>query len=128
MAFANTFPALPGVDVEVTREPQYKTKTFEAVSGKEVRASWRTTKRVLYTLRFNFLRSTVAAPSPLGAYSEAAVLDFFLDGCKGSFDQFTWAAPVDGSVTVRLVEDSITYKQLVPGIWVVDSLQLITVL
>jgi hypothetical protein len=126
---SNLFPTLPGLDVQVTREPRYATQVYESVSGREVRVSWRTQPRIRYTLKFNFLRTGAQAPSPYTSYSETGVILSFLDTHLGSFDSFLYADPYTGSqVRVRLVEDSIQMTQIVPGAWEVGQLQMETVL
>lgn len=123
------FPDLPGADVAVSREPRYVTKIQEAVSGREVRTSWRTQPRVRYTLRFNFLRTATQAPSPNQGYSETGVILAFLDAHKGAFDSFQFRDPYTSeTVQVRLVEDSVRMTKIVNGVWSVDSLQLDTVI
>jgi hypothetical protein len=122
------FPSLPGVDVAVTREPAYATQVHEAVSGKEVRVSWRTAARIAYRLRFNFTRTATAAPSPYATSSETQVILDFLDTHLGSFDSFLYLDPYTAAnVRVRLVEDSIRMEQMVPGVWTAE-LSLVSVL
>jgi phage-related protein len=121
------FPALPGLSIEVVREPYYSTKILRSVSGREVRAAWRSQPKVRYSLRFNFARTSVQAPG-FPAYSEIGVLMAFLDQHLGAADSFLYADPYTGSsVRVRFVEDSIQMAQIVPGVWSVDSLQMETV-
>jgi hypothetical protein len=123
------FPSLPGVDVAVTREPAYATQVHESVSGKEVRVSWRTAPRIHYRLRFNVLRAATAAPSPFAAYHEEDVILHFLDTHLGSFDSFLYLDPhTNANVRVRLVEDSLRFEQIVPGLWQVSELSLVSVL
>lgn len=124
---ALTFPSLPGLDVEVARAAQYKTKIFETISGKEQRIAWESTPRITYKLKYNVLRDDVAAPAPLAAYSEIGSLLYFLDTHRGAWDSFSFTDPYDNTTkTVRLVEDSLEVTQIVPHHWSA-SLSLITV-
>lgn len=123
------WPSLPGIDVQVTREPLYATQIYESVSGREVRVSWRTQPRYRYTLKFNVLRTGTQAPGAYTSYSEMGVILAFLDTHAGALGSFLYADPYTGSeVRVRFVEDSLQMTQIVPGAWAIDTLQLETVL
>jgi hypothetical protein len=126
---SEVFPSLPCLNVAVEREPYYATETHESVSGKEVRVSWRTQPRIRYRLKINAARVGVQAPSPHTSYSEMGVLLAFLDMHRGSFESFLYPDPYTGSnVRVRLAEDSLAMTQIVPGVWAVESLELVSVL
>jgi hypothetical protein len=126
---SEVFPTLPGLDVAVERSPSYATEVHESVSGKEVRVSWRTLPRISYKIRINGARTGTDAPSPYAAMDEMAVLIYFLDLHKGSFESFLYPDPYTGSnVRVRLVEDSLRMVQVVSGWWRIDSLELVSVL
>ena len=119
------WPSLPGIDVAVTREPRYSTQIHEAVSGAEVRVSWRSAAKIRYRLRYNFTRTATAAPSPFGAYYETSVILHFLNTHLGSFDSFLYLDPYTAAnVRVRLVDDSVRMVQVVSGAWAIESLEL----
>lgn len=123
------FPALPGLNIRVARQPRYATEVYESVSGRECRVSWRTQPRIRYTLTFSFLRTFIQAPAPFTSYSETGVILAFLDQHLGALDSFLYADPYTGAwVRVRLVEDSVEMVQLAVGFWEVGRLQLETVL
>ncbi len=137
----NVFPALPLLDLDIQVSPAYSTKILQAVSGKEVRVSWRTASRTTYSLKFQALRtgtfgradytaSTGAwTYNPAGAWTEYSVVQSFVATHRGSWDSFLWVEPLAGAqVRVRFLEDSIVYKRIASGYWAVDSLKLITVL
>jgi hypothetical protein len=126
---SEVFPTLPCLNVAVQREPSYATEVHESVSGLETRVSWRTLPRIRYRLKINAARTGTAAPSPFAAMSEMAALLHFLDAHRGSFESFLYPDPYTaGNVRVRLVEDSLAMTQIVPGVWSVDSLELVTTL
>lgn len=115
---AYTFPALPGVSVDVQRTPFYRTTTLETWSGKEVRLARQSSARVRIRLQVNFLRDTVAAPSPWAAYSELGIVKYFHTIHKGSWDSFSIADPDGGAtLTVRFESDELNLAQVVPNVW-----------
>ena len=123
------FPAIPGTNISVSRESKYATSIYGSLSGAEVRVSWQTQPRYRYTVKFNFLRTNVQAPAPYTSYSEAGVVQWFLDVHHGSLDSFLFADPYTGSeVRVRLVDDSVRMTQIVFGIWTVEQFSLESVL
>ena len=141
MALSTVFPLLPLLDIEISKAPAYDTKVMTAVSGKEVRVSWRTVSRTTYTLKFAAVRtgglgkgdwntSTGAwTYNASGAYTEQSAVQALFDAAKGALDSFKFVDPISGSqVNVRFVEDSIIYKRFADGFWAIDSLKLITVL
>lgn len=83
------FPlTLKGLDIKIVRTPVYKTRVQEAVSGKELRASWWSTPRYKYTLTFNFLRQGLNS-------DEADTLRGFFARHLGSWDSFLLNDPYD---------------------------------
>jgi hypothetical protein len=113
-----TFPTnLPG-QIEEVWASGYRTTTLEAISGKEVRVSWRSNPRRRFRVKFNFLRDDTACPAPNAAYTEVALLQAFLNDMKGSFNSFSVTDPVAGTaVTVRFVEDSLEMSKLFAHVW-----------
>lgn len=86
------FPALPGLKFENKRYPVWKTKTHEAVSGKQQRAAMWSYPRWRYSLPFEFLRADTA-------YRELQTLvGFFLEH-RGSWDSWLYEDPEDNTVT-----------------------------
>lgn len=113
-----TFPSLPGVSIETVRTPFYRTTTLETWSGKEVRLSRQSSSRVRIRLRVNFLRDSVAAPSPWGSYTELGIVKYFHTIHKGSWDSFSIADPDGGgTLTVRFESDELALTQLITGVW-----------
>lgn len=74
------FPALPGVSIEVSKTPLWKSTVHESVSGCQVSASAMTYPRWRYKLRYEFLRS--------GAQAELQQLVGFFNRHRGRAD--TW--------------------------------------
>jgi hypothetical protein len=115
---SQVFPQLPGLDIQVQRESIYSTKIYTSASGEEQRTSWWPTPRFRYQLRFNFLRTSVAAPAPWQADSEAGVILQFLDDHRGAWDSFVFADPYDGvQRQVRFEQDTLVIQQVVGGVW-----------
>ncbi len=113
-----TFPTnLPG-QIEEVWASGYRTTILEAISGKEVRVSWRSNARRRFKVKFEFLRDNVNCPSPNASYTEVGLLQAFLSDMKGSWNSFSITDPVAGtSVTVRLTEDSLELTRIVSHIW-----------
>lgn len=86
------FPTLPGLSWNVARTPEFNTKTFRAVSGKEVRAAFMAYPLWNYSLSFEFLRKG-------GGFSELDQLAGFFLARQGSFDSFLYSDPDFNSVT-----------------------------
>jgi hypothetical protein len=111
--------------VSVLRAPAFATRTLRAVSGKEVRASWRPSAITTYRLKFNFLRTTVNAPNETGsggqdwsAYTELALVKAWHTTHRGSWDSWYLVDPDGGaSVQVHFTSDEIQFSRIVPGVW-----------
>lgn len=86
------YPTLPGMEMDMTRRPVWKTSIKESVSGLEVRASYMAYPAWEYTLQYDFLRSAVA-------FSELQTLVGFFNQMRGAFDDFLWSVPEDNAVT-----------------------------
>jgi hypothetical protein len=114
---ASVFPTLPS-QVLVKRSRIYKTTIHECASAREDRTSW-APLRYKWDLSFPVLRTTVTAPSPWGAYSEAGVVDYFFDAHIGTADSFHITDPYDGTTdrVVRFVEDSFDMVWVCNNIW-----------
>lgn len=85
------FPVMPGLTWNVTRSPEFNTKSFRAVSGKEVRAAFMAYPLWSYKLGFEFLRQGQG-------FSELDQLVGFFLARKGSFDSFLYSDPDFNSV------------------------------
>ena len=55
------FPSLPGLMLDQTRTPEWKTNIHSAVSGKEFRTAWRSAPLYRFGLQFEFLRNQASA-------------------------------------------------------------------
>lgn len=86
------FPAMPGLAWNVTRSPEFNTKAFRSVSGKEVRAAFMAYPLWNYKLGFEFLRQGQG-------FSELEQLTGFFLSRKGAFDSFRYTDPDFNSVT-----------------------------
>ncbi|MEI6226316.1 MAG: DUF2460 domain-containing protein [Deltaproteobacteria bacterium] len=113
-----TFPSnLPG-QIQELWGSSYRTTTLEAISGKEVRVSWRSNPRRRFRVKFDFLRDDTNCPAPNAAYTEVSLLQAFLNDMKGSFNSFSITDPISAaSVTVRMVEDSLELRRVVAHVW-----------
>jgi hypothetical protein len=107
------FPDLPGLDIKIRRRQQHKTAVLTSLNGKEHRASWWTTPRYEFTLRFNFLRQ-----KPEIGLDEVATLSEFMQRHKGQFDSFLFDDPVDGvQRRVRFASDEIEVTRFLGGVY-----------
>jgi len=115
---AYVFPLLPGFDIAPTRGSKYPVTKKESPSGREDRTVWASTPRRRWRIKFNFLRESVAAPSPWGSYSEVSVVDYFIDTHFGTGDSFHILDPKDGATdrVVRFVSEP-DLKRIVSGVW-----------
>jgi len=86
------YPTLPGIKMDMTRRPVWKTQIKESVSGMEVRASSMAYPIWEFVLQYDFLRSATALV-------ELQTLVGFFNQMRGAFDDFLWAVPEDSSVT-----------------------------
>lgn len=116
---ALVFPTNLSGEVQELWTGTYATKVLESVSGKEVRASWRAAPRRRFRVRFNFLRDNVNCPAPNASQTELALVQGFLSTHRGAWDSFSFTDPATGAtgVTVRLVEDSISFEKICANVW-----------
>ena len=122
---SNVFPAnLPGMTVERSVLPSYSTRVLRAVSGKEVRAAWRSNPITRLRITFGFLRTWANAPSPWGAYTELGLIDSWHTTHKGQWDDFlldnSTGVFIPGGASqprVRFASDEIEKRMIVPGAW-----------
>jgi uncharacterized protein (TIGR02217 family) len=85
------FPTLPGLTWNVRKEPTWKTKIQESVSGKELRAAWMSYPNWRFSLSYEVLRAN--------ALAELQSLVGFFNARAGAFDSFLYHDPDDNSVT-----------------------------
>ena len=115
---AAVFPSNLQGQIQELWGSEYTTRVLKAVSGKEVRASWRSSSRRRFKVTFNFLRDNANCPAPNASYTEVGLLKAFFDTHKGSWDSFSITDPIAGTaVTVRLVEDTISFSRIVAHVW-----------
>lgn len=83
--------SLPGLSIEVDKEPEFDTLVQRAVSGKELRIGQRVYPLWYLTLNYNFLRDT-------SVYNELKTLVGFFLSRKGAADSFLFSDPDDSAV------------------------------
>jgi uncharacterized protein (TIGR02217 family) len=88
------FPSLAGLGWSVARTEMWKTRTQEAISGKETRIADWSFPRHQWTLTFDFLRQGNLSGT---LYAEFAALAGFFNLRQGSFDTFLYADPDDSA-------------------------------
>lgn len=86
------FPSLAGLGWSVKRSPLWKTRTQQAISGKETRLADWSYPAWQWALTFDFLRATPAA-------AEFQSLVGFFNQCQGAFGAFLYADADDNAVT-----------------------------
>lgn len=98
------FPALPGLQWEVTKTFEFKTQSQETQSGKEYRARAWVYPRRHYTLSYEFLRDD-------SDNNELKRLAGFFLARSGSFDNFNFLDPDDYVADNQLVStgDGVTF-------------------
>src|SRR5215469_3445677 len=109
------FPSLAGLGWSVSRTELWKTRTQEAISGKETRIADWSYPRHQWTLTFDFLRQGNLSGT---VYAEFAALAGFFNLRQGSFDSFLYADPDDSAVIGQAVgtgDGATTSFQLVRG-------------
>lgn len=109
------FPSLAGLGWSVTRSEIWKTRTQEAISGKETRIADWSYPRHQWTLTFDFLRQGNLSGT---IYAEFAALAGFFNLRQGGFDPFLYADPDDSGVTAQAIgigDGATTSFQLVRG-------------
>lgn len=87
------FPALAGVQLDVSRPSEFSTAVLRASTGFEYRALWYSRPRTRWNLTFDFLRSDATN-------AEWQKLVGFYGRMMGQFDSFLFTAPDDASVTL----------------------------
>lgn len=86
------FPALAGLTPKQPRRPMFKTRVQQAVSGRELRASFQQYPIYQFGLGFDVLRDGI------GETELDTLCGFFL-ARQGSFDSFLYTDPADNTVT-----------------------------
>ena len=89
---SNIFPTLPGLAWNVSIAPTFSTCVKQAVSGREMRASFMAYPLWKFSLSYEFLRDGKSG------IELDTMLGFFLM-LKGQFDSFLYSAPSDNAVT-----------------------------
>ncbi len=90
------FPLLPGLMWDIKKTPKYNTKIMQAVSGRELRASFQATPIYTFQLAFEFLRQGQGK-------TELDLLQGFFMARRGSFDNFLLTIPGDNQVTSQVI-------------------------
>lgn len=94
------FPVLAGLGWSVARSEIWKTRTQEAISGKETRIADWSYPRHQWALTFDFLRQgSLSGP----VYDEFAALAGFFNLRQGSFDSFLYADADDYAVAGQAI-------------------------
>lgn len=86
------YPTLPGIKMDVTFRPVWKTLIKEAVSGRECRTGYMAYPNWEYVISYDFLRSA-------SALAELQTLVGFFNQMRGDYDTFLFAVPEDSSAT-----------------------------
>jgi uncharacterized protein (TIGR02217 family) len=89
------FPTLAGLGWSVTRREIWKTRSQEAISGKETRIADWSYPRHQWSLSYDFLRQGALSGS---AYAEFAQLAGFFNLRQGMYDSFLYADADDNAV------------------------------
>jgi uncharacterized protein (TIGR02217 family) len=90
------FPSsLKGLDIEVERKTLWSTLIQTAASGKELRGSFWTTPRFLFTVTVNFVRQSGFSIKTLT--DELQQLASFFNALRGQWDSFLFVDPVNGN-------------------------------
>jgi len=109
------FPSLAGLGWSLTRSEIWKTRTQEAVSGKETRIADWSYPRHLWGLSYDFLRQGSFSGA---VYAEFAALAGFFNLRQGGFDSFLYADPDDNAALGQAIgagDGATTSFQLVRG-------------
>lgn len=123
----NVWPVLPGLDASREDVPSFSGTVHQTANGKEYRTAHWSAPRYRFRLRYNGLRSTVAAPSPWAAYSEVAIVRKFHADHYGTFDSFLF--DYEGTqYRVRFAQDEITFRREAGGAWWSCEVELVSVL
>ncbi len=94
------FPTFAGLGWSVARSEIWKTRTQEAISGKETRIADWSYPRHQWTLAFDFLRQGNLSGTN---YAEFAALAGFFNLRQGGFDTFLYADPDDNAVNGQAI-------------------------
>jgi hypothetical protein len=86
------FPTLPGLRIDVQREPYFATHTMETISGRELRSTWWSFPRYRYKLSFEVLNASK------GDFQR--LFGFFVRHL-GPLDSFLWTDPEDNAVAAH---------------------------
>lgn len=85
------FPNLPGINIAVTRRPEWMTEVKEALNGQETAIAQRAWPRWHYTLQFEVLRS-------MQGQTERQQLEAFFNKHRGRADDFLFVDIEDSAV------------------------------
>lgn len=94
------FPEPPGIGWDVEKKPEWKSKVFTSLSGKEVRISYWTTPTWHWVLRYEFLNQNLYSG---GVLDEMHDIAGFFHARQGAFDTFLYKDPYDYSVTLQKI-------------------------
>jgi hypothetical protein len=121
-----TFPTLPGLEINVKKKALWDTKVQTSRAGKELRSAWRSRPRYEYTLTF-WLRQGNAVRY-VGKTELRTLVDFY-NRMKGAFDVFYFADPDDGTVRVcRFKDDGLEVERFTGFHWKTSGIHLIEVI
>lgn len=90
------FPALPGLEIGVSRSPVWSTTKKPSVNGREYRSANMSYPSYAIKLSFSVLRQTTG-------FTEFSDLVGFFNARQGSFDSFLWTDPDDNSVIEQAI-------------------------
>lgn len=88
------FPQLPGLSIETSRRPSFKTKVQESVSGNESRAAFMAYPKWALSFDFDVLRDGVS-------FDELRTIEAFFLQHKGMWDSFLVSVPGDNTATAQ---------------------------
>ena len=88
------FPTLPGLAWNIVRQPEFRTRTHKAVSGREVRMAFMSSPMVTFKMSYDVLRGG-------SQHNEIKTLGGFFRNRQGSFDSFLFQDPSD-SIAVAM--------------------------
>ena len=90
------FPTLPGLTYNVERTQEWSGQVQSAISGKETRLAYWSAARYMWTLTFEFLRSSTS-------FSEFQNLWGFMSARQGTFDSFLYQDVEDYQSSAKLL-------------------------
>jgi hypothetical protein len=121
------FPILPLVEPQAEVEPDYATKTLRAPSGKRVAASYRASPIDTIRVRLTLREWKTAPAGTWGTISERALVRYFFDTHRGSWDSFlldnsTGVYQPGGISQPRVIftSDKLAIRQVGAGLFVAD--------